>query len=334
MAPGFQPFAQAVEIDRPVFLAHRLEHLDRGDAVIGAALVAVILQLDLHPVRQPRLGHPRHGIIVLRLRNGQTGHAQPALPGGIFRESAPAAADFQHMIAGLRPHLIDHGLVFLGLRGLQAFLPRPEDRAGIGHRVIQPQAIEIIAQIIVMADVLLRLPAAVRLQPEPHPLVEPQQAHPRKAVIHGVVLGQLHQIHQRLQIRGRPPAVQIGIAKAQIPLADQSGKGIGIMHHHLAHRAGLGGIDAEPAPVGQHEIKPPPPHALQHLKSLGKISRQARLALDAGQNVHELPTFLLFGSTVTDTRHALKGFMQPDDRPVPRKPPLTSRHPSPPPRPA
>jgi hypothetical protein len=52
-AAGLQPLAQRVEIDRPVFLAHRLEHLDRGDAVIGPALVAVVLQLDLHPVRQP-----------------------------------------------------------------------------------------------------------------------------------------------------------------------------------------------------------------------------------------------------------------------------------------
>ena len=58
-AAGREPVAQLPEEDRPVSLADRLEHLDRGDAVVDAALVAIVLQLDLHLLGEPRLGDAR-----------------------------------------------------------------------------------------------------------------------------------------------------------------------------------------------------------------------------------------------------------------------------------
>ena len=206
------------------------------------------------------------------------------------------------MIAGLRAHLIDHRLVLLGLGGLEAFLSAAEDGRGIGHRLVQPEPVEIIAQVVMVGDVLAGLHLAVRLQPEAHPFVKAQHAHAGEPVIDAVVFGQLHQIHQRLQVRRGPPAFQIGIAKAQIAFADQTGEGVGVVDFDFAHRAGPGGIDAKAPPVGQNEVKPPAPHALGHLEGGREIARQAGLALDAGGYVHGLPTFLLLLRTPGDTR--------------------------------
>src|SRR4051812_48308857 len=47
-----------LEVDRPILLADRFKHLDRGDAVVGAGLVAVVLQLDVDPFGQALLENP------------------------------------------------------------------------------------------------------------------------------------------------------------------------------------------------------------------------------------------------------------------------------------
>ena len=41
-----QPLAQAIEIDRPVFLTDRFEHLDGCYPVVAAGYVAIILIAD------------------------------------------------------------------------------------------------------------------------------------------------------------------------------------------------------------------------------------------------------------------------------------------------
>ncbi len=58
---GLQPLAQDVEVGRPVRLANRLEHLDRDDAVVGAADVAVILQPDVDAIGKAGLVYPLAG---------------------------------------------------------------------------------------------------------------------------------------------------------------------------------------------------------------------------------------------------------------------------------
>ena len=297
---GLEPLAQRVEIDRPVFFAHRLEHLDAGDPVIGAALVPVVLQLDLHPVAQAGGGDALHRIIVLRLADRQPGHLQAPLPRRIFRKTAPAAADFQNMIPGLCPHLVDQAFVFADLRLLQAFLASLEEGRGIGHRIVKPQAVEIIAQIIVIADVLSGLRLGIRLQPEAHPLVSPHKAHAGIPVIDAFVVF-VDQVHEGLQIRRGPPAFQIGIAKAKIALADQTRKGVRVVDMNLCHRSGALALGPEPPPVGQHKIHPPMVQTACHLEGGGKVSWKPSLALCGRQCSHIPPqaghfSFHLYGS--------------------------------------
>jgi len=49
--------------------------------------------------------------------------------------------------------------IFRDLRLFQTVAALVEQRAGIGHRVIQPEPVEIVAQIVVIADIAPRLRA-------------------------------------------------------------------------------------------------------------------------------------------------------------------------------
>ncbi len=75
---------------------------------------------------RPAFFNPLDGVVELFLADRQARHPQTTLARGIFGEPAPAAADFQHMIARLGAHLVDHAGVFLFLRLFQAFLPAVE----------------------------------------------------------------------------------------------------------------------------------------------------------------------------------------------------------------
>jgi hypothetical protein len=53
------------------------------------------------------------------------------------------------------------------------------------------------------------------------------------------MLSALDQVHEGLQVRRRPPAFQIGVAKAQIALADQAGKEVGLWMSDLGTGPGV-----------------------------------------------------------------------------------------------
>jgi hypothetical protein len=187
------------------------------------------------------------------------------------------------MIARLRPHLIHHRGIFGDLRLFQTFLPALKQRAGIGHRIIQPQTIEIIAQIIVIADVLARLFLGVRPQEMPQPFKGAHKDHAGITVKNRVIIG-MDQIHKGHQIRRAPPPVQIGVAEPQITLADQPAKAIGIVDMQLGHRAGIFAFGAEDPTIGQHDIQPPIGQALRHRKAARKIARQVGLVVCSRQD--------------------------------------------------
>ena len=77
-------------------------------------------------------------------------------------ETAPPAADFEHLVGRLQAQLAAEHIVFADLRLLEV-RPRliPIGR-GIGHGRIQPQREEVIAEIVVLFDVAAAGAAAVR----------------------------------------------------------------------------------------------------------------------------------------------------------------------------
>lgn len=89
-----------------------------------------------------------------------------------------------------------------------------------------------------IADVLARLFLGVALQPEPQFFVELHKFLARIAVVHAVVVA-VDQIHEGLQVWRAPPAVEIGIAEPQIPLADKTGENIIIVNIDPRRRTGF-----------------------------------------------------------------------------------------------
>ena len=187
------------------------------------------------------------------------------------------------MVAGLRAQLVHHAGIFLRLGGFQALLPRPEQRAGIGHRIVQPQAVKVVAEVVMVADVPLGLRLGVPLQPVPEPLVHANQPHAGKAVI-DVPVVLVHEIHQRLKVGRAPPPFEIGIAEPQIAFADQPRETIRVVDVELGHRPRRLAFHAKAPPVGQDEVEPPAIDLLHRLESLREVARQVLLAGRVGQD--------------------------------------------------
>ena len=76
----------------------------------------------------------------------------PVVVRGVDREAAPAAADVEHALAGGECELArDH--VELGrLRLLERARAAREDRAAVGHRGVEEQREEVVADVVVVAD--------------------------------------------------------------------------------------------------------------------------------------------------------------------------------------
>jgi hypothetical protein len=99
----------------------------------------------------------------------------------------------------------------------------------------------------------------------------------------------MDEVHEGLQVRRRPVAVEIGLREAEIALADQPGEEVGIVDLHLGHGSGLRALDAKAASVGQDDVEPPVLKPLSHLEGLREVARQARLAFRRRQHLHVPP---------------------------------------------
>jgi hypothetical protein len=83
------------------------------------------------------------------------------------KASAPPASRVNHTVARLDTKFSAHEVHLRGLRVLQRGIGRREIRAGIQHLAIKPQTVEVVAEIVVVMNVLSRGTRIVRLLPEP-----------------------------------------------------------------------------------------------------------------------------------------------------------------------
>ncbi|KAI1692169.1 hypothetical protein Ddc_23783 [Ditylenchus destructor] len=158
VAAGDQPITQGREVDRPVGLAHRLDHLDGDNAVELALDIAIVLQPQVDAIRDAPAGRAlaREGELLGRQRHADDRHAASRHLG---RQRAPAAADLQHALA--RPQVQQRQdaiesarLGFLQRQRLPAMTVRRIERAGVQHAVVQPAAVEVVAQVVMRGDVV------------------------------------------------------------------------------------------------------------------------------------------------------------------------------------
>ena len=90
-----------VEVGAPPAHADRLDHFDRGDRVELLGDLAIILQPDLDPVGEARLGDLGVGPCLLLLGQRQADDADAA-PRRLDRQAPPAAADVEQPLPGLQ----------------------------------------------------------------------------------------------------------------------------------------------------------------------------------------------------------------------------------------
>ena len=72
-------------------------------------------------------------------------------PRRVFGEPAPAAADFQDVVAGPGAHLVEHrARISASCAASRLSCPVLEIGRGIGHAVVQPFAVEVVAQVVMV----------------------------------------------------------------------------------------------------------------------------------------------------------------------------------------
>jgi len=218
---GFQQVVQIGEVGRPIGLSHRFEHLDGDDVVIAAVQIPVVPQLESRQRLQPRPGDALSGIAELSLRQGHAVYPN-ALGCGIFGKTAPAAADLQHRIARLGTDSLQHALVFEGLGPDQTVLAiRSKAGAGVGHAGVQPQLVEVVAQVVVGLNVFRAALARVAPQQVFDAVTEIEQAVASDQLFQCLLIPH-PQPHQGGEIAGLHEFVPIALGQADIAVSKHS----------------------------------------------------------------------------------------------------------------
>ena len=132
---------------------------------------------------------------------------------GVKCEPAPARADLEHVHPGPEPGALGHDPVLRPLGVAERLVGRCEDRARVGHRLVEEQAVEVVAEVVVALDVAARLadrvaPAAMR--EGPRRCWSGRRHQPRVKRKRVAVEGR--ELEQGGQVRARPQAVHVGLA--------------------------------------------------------------------------------------------------------------------------
>ncbi len=154
-APRSQESVEHAEVLTRARRTDVLEHPDRGDRVERLLTeVAVVLQPDRHPTLQTGLGHAVAGERGLLGADRDPDHLHAVLARRVDRHRAPAAADVEQPGAGtlVQAELAAHELVLGRLRRLEVRRLLDETGARVRHRRAEHDAVEVVADVVVVAD--------------------------------------------------------------------------------------------------------------------------------------------------------------------------------------
>src|SRR5439155_19383717 len=93
------------------------------------------------------------GQLRLRWRQRDPGHARAGLARRGERERSPAAADLEHVIVGTELELVADPPQLATLGVGERFGLVLEHRARVGHRLVEEEREELVAEVVVVADV-------------------------------------------------------------------------------------------------------------------------------------------------------------------------------------
>ena len=106
--------------------------------------IAVVSHMDLDAVRQARLAHTLAGELRLGRRERHPDRLHAVLASGMDHEASPAAADVQHALALAQAQLRADELALCLLGLLERLRAAREQRAAVGHRLVEEQREELV----------------------------------------------------------------------------------------------------------------------------------------------------------------------------------------------
>ncbi len=136
-----------------------LDHADRGDRVEGiVGEIAVVGDPELGQIPDSGFSCALGRQLGLGRRERNPENLRAVLAGGVDAEAAPAAADVEHPLAGLQLELGADQIEFGALGVLQCLDALLPEGTAVGHRLVQEQREELVADVVVVAH-RLRIPA-------------------------------------------------------------------------------------------------------------------------------------------------------------------------------
>ena len=204
-------------------------------------------------------------VIKLGFGDGDGGDAATVVADGVGGKSAPTAADFEEMIGGLELEFAAKGVVFGGLCGLEGLVGVGEKGGGIGHRGIEPNLVEVVAEIVVFGDVLAGGVEAIGAEDVEGAVVALEEVEGELAGFgtgHG---GGVFDIENRpsddaFDVGGLPVAIDETFAEADIPEEHAFLEKAGVKDVNLGDDRGVWGADDLGEAVGEGEFEAPRVH--------------------------------------------------------------------------
>ena len=149
----FQEPVARFEERRELSFADRLQHLDRRELGVRAAMLSVVLFQDRDALREPGSSHPRARELGLFGRDRQTRHLRPVLTRGDEREGAPPAADLENSVVRGQLQLVADPAELPPLCLRERLVRMLEDGARVRHRLVEHEPEEVVSEVVVVADV-------------------------------------------------------------------------------------------------------------------------------------------------------------------------------------
>ncbi len=137
-----------------VLEADVLQHADRHERVERARDVPVVVLDELDAIGEPlaRRALPRVGDLVRR--EIERLHPHAVMPRHVQRERAPSAAGLDDALARPEADLAADQIHLRDLGRLERRVGRREVRAGVEQLLVEPELVEVVAEVVVVVDVL------------------------------------------------------------------------------------------------------------------------------------------------------------------------------------
>src|SRR5207245_2078730 len=155
------PLRRERAVDHPaegavVLRADVLQHAHGHEHVVGAADVAVVVLHEFHATFEALLPRALARVADLLGRDVERAHFHPVVAGHVQGQCAPPAPRLHDRLARAQADLAADVLELGHLRFLEPRLRAGEVRAGVHELLVQPEAVEVVADVVVVVDVLAR----------------------------------------------------------------------------------------------------------------------------------------------------------------------------------